>query len=97
MSDGRETRDDSHGPQSSPYRDREVKDVEYKTPKPPWHKSTIWFIFAGASGVIAWVSWNCAYYFHDQLQLSGNAIALGLFSSVASVVTGIIAGFKRWA
>ncbi len=78
----------------SPYRDGEVKDVEYKTPKAPWHKSTIWFVWCGVSGAVAWVSWNVASHCHGLL--SGNAFALGLFSSVACIVTGGVGGYKKW-
>jgi hypothetical protein len=76
------------------YRDGEVKDVEYETPKKPWHKSAAWFIWFGVSGATAWASWNVASYCHGLL--SGNAFALGVLSSCACLVTGSVAAVKKW-
>jgi len=78
----------------TPYRDGEVKDVEYKTPKKPWHKSTIWFVWSGASGVVAWASWNVAGLASGLLEK--NAIAMGILSSCGCILTGIVAGNKKW-
>jgi UDP-N-acetylmuramyl pentapeptide phosphotransferase/UDP-N-acetylglucosamine-1-phosphate transferase len=81
----------------TPYRDKEVEDVEYKTPRKPWHKSTAWFICAILNVFIAWLMWNAvAYYSGRNGMIVGNAVALGIATTIAALVTGAIAGEKKW-
>ncbi len=80
------------------YRGSTPDDIDYKTPKKPWHPATWWFIGFVCNFVAAYVSFNVAAYFPAGAHpmITGNGVALGFIFTVAAIVTFAVFGHERW-